>query len=154
MDKWLINQGNDIITKVSFRPGLYDYISLYFPRFLTSYLITLNCSAVEFRGKIDGNIDNRVAAVLRKMGYLKFRYGYMDEVRIILERFIKVRKLNHTDDAVGFVNTLCLIGTIFRSQDHLEEVNDIILANGLVNKVPQSQATIEYFLKRYKVVTA
>ena len=154
MNKWSINQENDNTENVSFLPSRYDYILLSFPRFLTSYLITLNCSAVEFRGKIDGNIDNRVAAVLRKMGYLKFRYGYMDEVRIILERFIKVRKLNHTDDAVGFVNTLCLIGTIFRSQDHLEEVNDIILANGLVNKVPQSQATIEYFLKRYKVVTA
>ena len=107
--------------------------------------------------QIYGNIDNRVAAVLRNMGYLEFRRGHMDEARIILERFIKIRKLNHTDDTVDFVNTLCLIGNIFRIQDYLEEANktwkearDIILANGLANEVPQLLTTIENLLKKYE----
>ena len=42
----------------------------------------------------------------------------MDEACIIPEQFIKIRKLNQTDDTVDFVNTLCLTCTIFRIQDH------------------------------------
>lgn len=113
--------------------------------------------AFDLRCQIFGNIDDRVAAVLKNMGYLEFRRGSMDDARIILERFVKIRKLNHTDDCVDFVNTLCLIGNIFRIQDHLEEANktwkealDIIMANGLSDEVPQLVITIENLLKKYE----
>ena len=105
MSKCPINQDNDNTKKVSFLPGLYDYISLSFPRFLTSYLITLNYSAFYLRCKIYVDVDNCVAAVLHNMGHLKSRCGHMDDARIILERFIKIRELNQTDNTADFVNS-------------------------------------------------
>ena len=45
------------------------------------------------------NWQSRSCCVMQ-YGFLKFRRGHMDEARIILERFIRIRKLNHTDNTV------------------------------------------------------
>jgi len=77
--------------------------------------------AFKIRSKAYGNHDDRVAAVMKNIAFLEFRRGSLDKARIILSDVVKIRRSNGTNNNVDYINTLCLVGNIYRIQDHLQE---------------------------------
>mmetsp|Transcript_8530 Transcript_8530/g.8093 ORF Transcript_8530/g.8093 Transcript_8530/m.8093 type:complete len:138 (-) Transcript_8530:45-458(-) len=61
---------------------------------------------------------------MKNIAYLEFRRGSLDKARKTLDQVVKIRKHNNSNNNADYVNTLCLIGNIYRIQNHLRKAYD------------------------------